>query len=197
METYGTNERKRAARARPPALGGHMPIGCVVFLAVYLATCLAFLWFTNRLFFLALGIPGLIVVGYGVTRYAYGVCLLIAVRVAWSPRGVRCLLVHSNSPAWDTRVRTVWLPSFGHLAVTLNWSERASWRQTLSVRVFNRFCRRTHNFNPAVVVFRGLRQPLVFRFFYAFHEAQAGRTRYLEGLEADLFPVLGVAAPRA
>jgi hypothetical protein len=58
--------------------------------------------------------------------------------------------------------------------------------------VFKRFCGQRHNFNPSVVVFRGLRAPLVFRFFYAFREVKAGRDEYLRRLEADLFEELGI-----
>ena len=47
------------------------------------------------------------------------------------------------------------------------------------------------NFNPAVLVLRGLKRPLVYRFYYAFQHAKHGRTDYLERLERDLFEHLG------
>jgi hypothetical protein len=37
-----------------------------------------------------------------------------------------------------------------------------------------------------------LRQPHVFRFFYAFQEVKAGRREYLHRLESELLKVLGV-----
>ena len=43
-----------------------------------------------------------------------------------------------------------------------------------------------------MIVFRGLRAPLVFRFYEAFHEAKIGRGRYLDELEAGMFEALGV-----
>jgi hypothetical protein len=72
----------------------------------------------------------------------------------------------------------------------VNWSERATWRSTLAVRIFDWFCGRERNFNPAVVVFRGMSAPLVFRFFYAFHEAKQGSPQFLAALEQQLFATL-------
>ncbi|HEX6974832.1 MAG TPA: hypothetical protein VF147_10550, partial [Vicinamibacterales bacterium] len=132
-------------------------------------------------------VPALVFAVYQPISATYAVCLLIAVRLRWTRRGIRCLVVHSNSAKWQAHVQTRWLGPLGPNAMALNWSERASWRRTLAVRVFDRFCGRTHNFNPAVVVFRGLRRPAVFRFYYAFQEAGHGRTHYLEQLEAQMF----------
>jgi hypothetical protein len=173
-----------------------LPAGCGLALWIYLGACLALLVATSHRFFLVLSVPALLIAGFVAVPYVYGLGLLLAVRFTWSRRGVRCLMVHSNSPAWEAHIRTVWLPRFGHLAVTLNWTERAGWRPTLAVRVFKRFCRAQHNFNPAVVVFRGLRRPRVFRFFYAFREVEAGRPEYLQRLEADLFAALEVGERR-
>ena len=52
--------------------------------------------------------------------------------------------------------------------------------------------RSRRNYNPAVLVFRGLRRPAVYRFYYAFQQAKHGRTQYLDALEAELFRELGV-----
>jgi hypothetical protein len=73
-------------------------------------------------------------------------------------------------------------------------SERQRWTRTLEVRVFRHFCGESLNFNPAVVVFRDYREPLVFRFYYAFHEAKVGRTRYLEELENRMFEALALTS---
>ena len=80
------------------------------------------------------------------------------------------------------------------MAISLNWSEREQWASSLAVRVFRHFCAADRNFNPAVIIFRGLRRPLVFRFFYAFHEEKLARPQYLASLESQLFEVLD--APR-
>jgi hypothetical protein len=123
--------------------------------------------------------------------HLYGLILLAIVRRRWTSRGVRCLLVCSDSALWRDHIHTRWLSRMGDVAIVLNWSERASWRSDLRVRVFRRFCGERRNFNPAVVVFRGLKEPYVFRFFYAFQEVKANRRQYLETLEAQMFEALG------
>ena len=138
-----------------------------------------------------LGVAALVMAGLAVS-YLYGLILLAIVRRRWTRRGVRCLLVYSDSPAWRDHIQTSWLSRMGDVAIVLNWSERASWRSDLRVRVFRRFCAERRNFNPAVVVFRGLREPYVFRFFYAFQEVKANRRQYLEALEAQMFEALGL-----
>jgi hypothetical protein len=130
-------------------------------------------------------------------HFLLGLWLLHRVRVEWSSRGVRCLLVHSNSPVWKGRVETEWLPRFESIAIKLNWSERSQWRRSLEVQVFRHFCPSHRNFNPAVIVFRGHRAPWVFRFYEAFHEAKIGRSRYLDELEARMFEVLGASGAAA
>ena len=72
------------------------------------------------------------------------------------------------------------------MSESLNWSERARWKRSLAVSVFRHFVFQPFNFNPAVVVFRGFRSPLVYRFYYAFREASHGRHQYLEELEAAM-----------
>jgi hypothetical protein len=125
-------------------------------------------------------------------RYLYGLILLTIVWRRWTRRGVRCLVVYSDSSPWRDHIKTGWLPRIGDAAIVLNWSERRSWHSDLAVRVFRRFCGEWHNFNPAVVVFRGLREPYVFRFFYAFQEVKANRRQYLETLEAQMLAALGL-----
>jgi hypothetical protein len=129
---------------------------------------------------------------YVIGNWIYGLVLLSAAERAWAASGVRCLLIHSDSPVWSGHVQAQWLPSFGQFARQLNWSHRATWPPSLEVRLFRQFCLGQFNYNPAVLVFRGLRSPLVFRFFYAFHEAKHGNAQYLERLEAQMFAALGV-----
>lgn len=128
----------------------------------------------------------------GVINRLRSLSLLIEWRRVLAPRGVRCLVVYSESPTWQRHIEEVWLPRVGDQAVTLNWSARATWTHSLEVRVFKRFVDGRRNYNPAVLVFRGLRQPGVYRFYYAFQEAKHGRTEYTESLEAELFQELGV-----
>jgi hypothetical protein len=163
----------------------------MVALGIYLALCVVVFVATGSPLVVALALPGILFVGVHIVLFGYGLALLLAVRRTWSAAGVRCLVVYSNSPVWEAHIKTKWLPRFGDVAVKLNWSERASWRRTLAGRVFDHFCG-SRNFNPAVVVFRGLRQPMVFRFFYAFQEVKAGRPQYMQRLESDLLDALGM-----
>ena len=57
--------------------------------------------------------------------------------------------------------------------------------------MFRHFCGTEENFNPSVVLFRGLRRPLVFCFYYAFRDARHGKRAPLEGLERRLFEEFG------
>src|SRR5262245_12895034 len=122
--------------------------------------------------FLLLGLVLLLLPLLWTIRLLRHLWLLAHVRAAWSRRGVRSLVVHSNSPNCEDRIASEWLPRMGSRAVTLNWSERSQWRSSdLRVRVFRAFAGQ-EAFNPGVLVFRGLRAPLVFRFFGAFHQAK-------------------------
>ena len=181
----------------PPAIEQTMPVGCLAVLGIYLTVCVAVFWLTKSGVAVTVALPALLLVAAVAVKFLYGLALLLAVRRRWSRRGVRCLVVYSNSPAWETHIRTTWLPRLGDVAVAINWSERASWTSTLAVRVFKRFCGQYRNFNPAVVVFRGLRRPYVFRFYNAFREAKAGRPQYLERLQTQLFDALGIGGKAA
>jgi hypothetical protein len=190
MDASGTREAKRIRKAAPPALSEPVPLGCLGSLAVCLAACIALFVQTKWAGALVLGVlPAWGLVGIAVW-YLYGVILLAIVELRWARRGVRCLVVYSDSPAWHEHIRTGWLSKVGDKAIVLNWSERASRRSDLRVRVFRRFCGERRNFNPSVVVFRGLRQPYVFRFFEAFQQVKASRREYLETLEAQMFEAL-------
>lgn len=114
---------------------------------------------------------------------------------ALAPRGIRCLVIHSDSPTWQDHIRDTWMPRLGGRATSLNWSERNRWPNSLEVRLFRSFIEGRLNFNPAVLVFRGLRRPLVFRFYYAFQQAKYGRAQYLEALEAQVFQAVEREGP--
>jgi hypothetical protein len=187
----GTREAKRRRRAAPDA-GGSNSAGCQLVLWGYLAVCL--LWFLRARAWIAvaLGIPALAIAVLTTWAWIDQVSILLEVRRRWAPRGVRGLLVHSNSEAWKDHIAERWIPRIGGRAALFNWSDRATDRGSLEARVFRHFCGETRDFNPAVVVFRGLRRPLVFRFYYAFLEVRAGRPGYLEEQERGMFAALGV-----
>jgi hypothetical protein len=195
MADLGATERRRRNRAMPPALY-RFPVGCLAVVLVYVGVSTALFVATRSILFVALALPGLIVLGYQALRRLRARQLLAEVRRTCAPRGVRCLIIYSNSPLWEGHVKTHWLPRLGPMADILNWSERAAWQESLAVRVFRQFCFELprRNFNPAIIVFRGLDDPFVFRFFYAFHEAKEGRPLYLNLLESQAFEALGVPA---
>lgn len=126
----------------------------------------------------------------GLLYRAYGYALLLLAKLQWARQGIHGVLVYSNSPHWQSHVERQWLPRLGNLLRTLNWSERNAWRPSLEVRLFRYFVGTQYNFNPAVIVLRGLRWPLVFRFFFAFRDAKHGNNAALQRLEKRLYSEL-------
>ena len=185
-ESTGTRERKRATKAMPPRLESQPP-GCFVAILVYLAVCSLLFWQTRWWLWVGLAGPAAIALATLTARELRGRILLAECRRIFSPRGVRFVVVYSESPIWEAHVRDTWLPRFGKTAVLLNWTERARWEPSLEVRLFNHFIKSWRNFNPAVLVLRGHERPLVYRFFYAFQQARNGRAQYLNELEGELF----------
>jgi hypothetical protein len=188
----GTQEAKRRSRAVPSATDSGTARGCLYVLLVHIMICSFWYLRSGSFFPVVVGVPAVVVLAFGFAYFLYGRLVLSRVAAEWAPRGVRCLLVHSNSRLWEGRIASHWLPRLGDRAVTLNWSERSTWPASLEVQVFKSFCSAQRNFNPAVVVFRGLREPLVFRFYHAFREASIGRSQYLDEQEKRLFDSLGV-----
>lgn len=188
----GTQEAKRRSKAVPDPLVTTIPAGCFVLAGVYLAACTAWFLATRSATPVALAVPAVLLLVLALLMFLKGRALLARAQVSWAGRGIRCLIVHSDSPIWQEHIAERWIRRIGPRAVTLNWSERATRKGSLEFEVFRWFSGTDHNFNPAVIVFRGLRRPLVFRFFYAFHEAKVGRTQYLEQLEKQMFEALGV-----
>jgi len=200
MTTRATKESFRKSRAVPsPERTSSFHWGCLVPIAVLIAFFLLIVQFLPKpsagyfaLFFMITMIT-VLALTYILLAKIYETILLVAVQWQWTRHGIRCLVVHSDSPIWNDHIQNLWLPNIGRMARLLNWSENATWTSTLEVRLFRRFCQTGSNFNPAVLVFRGLRAPLVFRFYYAFQELKTGRPQYVETLETELFKSLGVS----
>ena len=188
----GSREQKRRRRAVPPASNSGFPSGCLWTIAVYTATCVVLYGWVGWFGWLALAAPGLLVTAVAGVRVLQGIGLLLVANHRMARRGQRCVLVYSRSPVWESHILSRWVPRIGERAALLNWSDRANWGWSLEALLFNRFCRSSANFNPALIVLRGLHTPLVFRFFYAFHEAKHGRPEYLELLEDQMFGALGL-----
>ena len=195
MNEPRTQEGKRRRKAMPEALERSNSLGCLASLALWVVVCVAIFYATSWPAALAFAALGVLALGIIAFRYVYGLALLALAHWKWTRRGVRCLVVYSNSPVWESHIQHAWLPRLGDRAIVLNWSERASWHSGLAVRVFRKFCLRWHNYNPAVLIFRGLKQPYVFRFFDAFQQVGAGRPEYLTQLEAQMFEAIGLTLP--
>jgi hypothetical protein len=165
-------------------------------LAGFIAVSTAALAVTDWVAAMAAVVFGLLVVVLIAARLLQKVISRAIVWLRWSRRGIRCVVVTSNSPHWSHYIRSVWLQRMGDAAVVLNWSERVTGQRSQAVpRVFRHYLRRSRDQIPAVVVFRGLREPYEFRFFYAFQEARHGRRHYLEELERQMFEALDTAPP--
>jgi hypothetical protein len=197
MSEARTQERSRRRKAMPEPIGRRVSLGDLAAVVLYLALCAGVYAITSWSAPVAFGLFGVAILGAITLKYLYGVVLLAIVHLTWTRQGRRCLVVYSNSPEWEGRVQQAWLAGLNEIAIVLNWSERASWRSGVAVRVFREFCLSRHNFNPAVVVFRGLKQPEVFRFFEAFQQARAGRPEYLGDLEARMFEALAIVPPQS
>jgi hypothetical protein len=124
-----------------------------------------------------------------VASVIYEIGLLTLAHIIYARRGIRCLIIYSQSPLWRDHIASTWLPTIGPVAAMLDWSSRSTWTGGVAVALFRRFCGE-QDFNPAVIMFRGWRRPYVFRFFRAFREAKHGRPTYLQSLEEQMFRTL-------
>jgi len=139
-------------------------------------------------FFVVLMVP--IALLYLFAFYAYGVFLMIAIWICWCTRGVRVLLITSDSPVWRDHIETEIVPRLPTSTVRLNWSERRHWRSlSLAVQAFRCFGGET-DFNPMVLVFRPFHWPETYRFRSAFQDHKHGKTERLDALQRDLFESL-------
>lgn len=117
--------------------------------------------------------------------------LLFRTRRQFLKNGKVGLLIHSDSPNWKAHIEERWYPRIGAHVYALNWSQNRQWATwSLAVRTFDEFVGRTYQFNPAVLVFRGDREPLVFRFHQAFRNAKHGHVEDLAQLEQQMFEAL-------
>jgi hypothetical protein len=111
----------------------------------------------------------------------YGLALVLAIWLAWAPRGKYILFVYSDSPLWRDQLLRQVLPPVERHAVVLNWSERRrwSWVPSLAVMAF-RFFGGAREFNPLAVVLRPFHIPRRFRFWRPFQHLKHGRREPLD-----------------
>ena len=131
-----------------------------------------------------------------VAYWLRGKYLLFKAQRQWKAQSIRGVLVYSDSPNWKSYIESNWLPVFRDRFVILNWSQRKQWEPSLERSLFRRFCGPDENYNPAIILLRGLRAPLVFRFFYAFRDAKHGNVQALNDLERVLLAELDLTLAR-
>ncbi|HYI11161.1 MAG TPA: hypothetical protein VEK57_19040 [Thermoanaerobaculia bacterium] len=107
-------------------------------------------------------------------------------------RGMKGVLIYSKSPNWQGYIEEKWLPHITPGVEVLDWSARREWREDdVRVRIFRWLIQSEEDYNPAAVVFRSGRAPLVFRFYPAFKNAKHGNVDGLNELEREFFEALG------
>ena len=166
--------------------GGAGGLGCLVVL-VAAAALIVLAWRSG--FHLLAGIAAVpIAASFG--YLLLGLVLSLLALVLWRPRGIRGLLVLSDSPHWLPHIEERWLPALGPKLTTLDCSDRARWRIGLASLLFRFHCAGQPSYCPVVIVLRGARWPLVLRFSGAFQLARHGDEAELRALEERLFEAL-------
>ncbi len=131
-------------------------------------------------------LPAILIFGW----WLYGRILLLICIVRMRRTGFRGVMVTSDSPNWRDYIQKNWMPRIGQQFYMLNWSDRRKWEKNLPVRVFRHFCGTHENYCPSIILFQGLRHPLVYRFFYAFRDYKHGDEEALRRLENHLFETI-------
>jgi hypothetical protein len=99
------------------------------------------------------------------------------------------VFVYSDSPTWKDYIEREILPYLKDGTVTLNWSERRHWKNSLAVLAF-RYFGGFRNFNPIGMIFRPFRFVKTYRFFEAFKEFKHGNPKNVEKLKEELFKAI-------
>ncbi|QDT54587.1 hypothetical protein Pan44_26200 [Caulifigura coniformis] len=114
--------------------------------------------------------------------------------IAWLPRGKDILLVYSNSPHWQEFFEREMLPRLAGRVVTLNWSERKSWinQMTMTSLTF-RLLAGSRDFNPIAFHFRPFRMHATYRFLQPIRAwRKSGSRTELDALMARFAAETGV-----
>ncbi len=164
----------------PPELNAKR--GCAAFVLIPSFVLAASAFSSGRWWMLCFCVPALLVVAY----WGHGKILLFCAYLAYRRRGIVGVLITSDSPNWATYIERVWIKEYEPSFIILNWSQRNKWDNGLASKLFYRFCFDGRNFCPAIIFLRGLRYPLIFRFFYAFRDYKHGTLTALRGLEDRL-----------
>ena len=173
-----------SSKPTPPPESRFISLGAVV-ASVWSAPFLLLSVGFGKWWFLILALPLALYLIYLI----HGWLLLIWAWWRWHGTSVRGILVLSDSPNWKPYIEEQWLPRLGETIVVMNWSERSKWRSSLPFWLVRRFgtAYDNFNFNPMFILFRGLRYPFVYRYFYAFRDAKHGNMDALHRLEEHMF----------
>ena len=180
----------RGRKKTPPPESRFIGVGAIVVsvIAVPFLVCYIAGWSWGFLFLLPLVLYML--------HKTYGLLLLFAAWSRWHNSQVVGILILSDSPIWRQYIEREWIPRLGDKVIILNWSNRKSWSRSLPVRLFRYFCAPgdNFNFNPALILLRGIKHPYIYRYYYAFHDAKHGRPGVLHGLEGHMFSQLAAGS---
>ena len=113
------------------------------------------------------------------------VVVLFIVWTFWSPRGISMLVIYSNSPHWQDYFEKGLLPLVGRHSKVMNWSERSTWRLSLSKILFALFGGE-REYNPMIILFTPFHWPTTLRFHQPFRDARHGKAEPLTNLEQKL-----------
>lgn len=91
----------------PPRLEVQSP-GCLTAIALYFAFFAFLFWQYQWWPWAALALPAAVALFAVIAREIKGVLLLAECRRVFTPRGVRFLVIYSESPNWEERIRTEW-----------------------------------------------------------------------------------------
>ena len=119
--------------------------------------------------------------------YMRGKQLVARFREDFARHGVVGILVYSNSPNWQEHIETEVLPALARNVLTVNWSQRNTWRRSapLPVRVFLHVKPRKH-FNPLGIVLTSRGSFELVQLHEAYMAQKHGKDRPLERQLAEL-----------
>ena len=121
-------------------------------------------------------------------RFLYGIWLRFHFWLRWGRKGRFVLFVYSESPNWHESIETNVLPRLDEFAITLNWSQRSSWRDNkpLEAKIFSHWGGE-EEFNPVAIVIPSFGRVKVVRFWQAFRDYKHGKEELLRKQEGILF----------
>jgi hypothetical protein len=107
--------------------------------------------------------------------------LWFLVMIFWKPRGIRYLIVYSESQQWRQYFESDVLPAFEDISIVLNLSKDGGQKKWWHLNwIIYRHCAGYRNRFPIVIRFTCLGAWRAIRFYDAFIQAKKGKTEALE-----------------